>query len=205
MNCNQLMTAANISAELAARWIGPLSAAMSEFGILKVTDQAMFIAQAGHESSGFSRLVENLNYSPEGLLKVFPKYFNAEKAEKYGRTIKHSADQRAIANIVYGQRMGNTKPDDGWIYRARGLIGITFASNYRACGDALGLDLLLVPTLLEQDEYAARSAAWFFTSKGCLNYSGNVSRVTNIINSGNNGLKDRRVRYKKALAVLDGA
>lgn len=202
MNKNNLMKAANISAELASRWIGPLTAAMNEFNILKVQDQAMFIAQAGHESSGFVKLVESLNYSSEALMKTFKKYFSEKTAKEYGRNEWHPADQRAIANIVYGHRMGNYKPDDGWTYRGRGLIGITGAENYQKCGDALGLDLLLIPQLLEHDRYAARSAAWFFSSHGCLNHSSNVGKITNIINGGENGLKDRQARYDKALAVL---
>ncbi|HCT4642950.1 TPA: glycoside hydrolase family 19 protein [Escherichia coli] len=204
MNKSQFQAAAGISAELAARWFKPVSTAMAEFGITSADDQAMFIAQVGHESGGFSRIVENLNYSVDGLLATFGKYFDAESAQKYGRTSEHPANQQAIANIVYANRMGNGYPgsNDGWNYRGRGLIQITGHDNYRDCSAGLKTDLLLVPQLLEQDEYAAQSAAWFYVSKGCLKRTGDIIAVTKIINGGTNGLDDRKSRYEKAKSVL---
>lgn len=73
---------------------------------------------------------------------------------------------------MYSKRYGNNALGDGWKYRARGLIGITFLDNYRDCGNGLKVDLVAQPELLAQDEYAARSAAWFFATKGCMKYTG---------------------------------
>jgi len=202
MTKDKFKRAANISAELAARWFQPLDAAMKEFGILTNDDQAMFIAQVGHESGSFDRIVENLNYSVAGLKATFGKYFPATTAEQYGRTASQPANQKAIANIVYAHRMGNTTENDGWNYRGRGLIQITGHDNYRDCGVGLHADLVLVPQLLEQDSYAARSAAWFYSAKGCLKRSGDIVAVTKIINGGTNGLDDRKARYEKAKSVL---
>lgn len=202
MNKSQFQNAANISAELTTRWFQQIDAAMAEFGITSTDDQAMFIAQVGHESGGFSRIVENLNYSVEGLKATFGKYFPGNTAEQYGRTATQPANQKAIANIVYAHRMGNIAENDGWNYRGRGLIQITGHDNYRDCGIGLNTDLLLVPQLLEQDAYAARSAAWFYVSKGCLKHTGDVKAITKIINGGTNGLDDRQARYDKAKAVL---
>ncbi|HDP0376688.1 TPA: glycoside hydrolase family 19 protein [Salmonella enterica subsp. enterica serovar Concord] len=202
MNESQFQQAAGISAELAARWYPHITAAMSEFGITAPLDQAMFLAQIGHESGGFTRIVENLNYSADGLKATFGKYFPGDTAQLYGRTSDHPANQKAIANIVYAHRMGNIEENDGWNYRGRGLIQITGHDNYRDCGAGLGADLILSPQLLEQDEYAARSAAWFFASKGSLKRSGDIKAVTKIINGGTNGLDDRKARYEKAKSVL---
>ncbi|QGK35012.1 glycoside hydrolase family 19 protein [Salmonella enterica subsp. enterica serovar Typhimurium] len=202
MNESQFQQAAGISAELAARWYPHITAAMSEFGITAPLDQAMFLAQIGHESGGFTRIVENLNYSADGLKATFGKYFPSDTAQLYGRTADHPANQKAIANIVYAHRMGNIEENDGWNYRGRGLIQITGHDNYRDCGAGLGADLILSPQLLEQDEYAARSAAWFFASKGSLKRSGDIKAVTKIINGGTNGLDDRKARYEKAKSVL---
>jgi hypothetical protein len=94
--------------------------------------------------------------------------------------------------------MGNNGPTDGWFYRGRGLIQITGLTNYRDCGNALKIDLVKQPELLAQDEYAARSAAWFYASRGCLRYPGDLARVTQIINGGQNGIDDRRARFLKA-------
>lgn len=202
MNKSQFQNAANISAELTARWFQLIDVAMAEFGINSLDDQAMFIAQTGHESEGFTCVVENLNDTVERLKATFGKYFPGNTAEQYGRTATHPANQKAIANIVYAHRMGNVAENDGWNYRGRGLIQITGHDNYRDCGAGLGADLLLVPQLLEQDAYAARSAAWFYVTKGCLKHTGDVKAITKIINGGTNGLDDRQARYDKAKAVL---
>ncbi|MFB4571407.1 glycoside hydrolase family 19 protein, partial [Enterobacter hormaechei subsp. xiangfangensis] len=79
---------------------------------------------------------------------------------------------------------------------------VTGLSNYRSCGLALKLDLITHPELLEQDEYAARSAAWFYASRGCLLHSGDVERVTLLITGGRNGLDKRRALFNLAKSVL---
>ncbi len=208
MNESQFQKAARISAGLAARWYPHIDAAMKEYGITAPLDQAMFIAQMGHESAGFTRVVENLNYAAESLVPTFGSHrITAQQAAALGRTATQPANQKAIANLVYGnewgkKNLGNQVAGDGWKYRGRGLKQITGLSNYRSCGLALKLDLVTHPELLEQDVYAARSAAWFFASRGCLLHSGDVERVTLIINGGRNGLDKRRILFNLAKSVL---
>ncbi|KVI93332.1 endolysin [Enterobacter hormaechei subsp. steigerwaltii] len=207
MDINQFRRAAGITEQLAARWFPHITAAMKEFGIEAPAHQAMFIAQAGHESRGFSRLVESMDYSIAGLAD-FVRYgrltqgqANALGRRSYERVLPIER-QRAIANLVYSKRNGNNGPNDGWFYRGRGLIQITGLNNYRDCGNGLKVDLVKHPELLAQDEYAARSAAWFFATKGCMKYTGDLVRVTQIINGGQNGIDDRRARYITASKVL---
>ncbi|HAD0041010.1 endolysin [Salmonella enterica subsp. enterica serovar Typhimurium] len=202
MNESQFQQAAGISAELAARWFPHIDAAMKEFGITAPADQAMFIAQVGHESMGFSAVVENFNYTPSALVATFGKRITQQQADALGRTSGHAARQDAIANLVYSNRLGNKAPGDGWKYRGRGLLQITGRENYAKCGAALKLDLISTPELLTQEKHAACSAAWYFTLRGCLMYSGDVVRVTQIINGGQNGIGDRRERFEKAKSVL---
>ncbi|PNO81131.1 endolysin [Citrobacter koseri] len=208
MNQSQFQQAAGISAGLAARWFPHIDAAMKEFGITAPLDQAMFIAQMGHESGGYTTLVESLNYAADRLVPTFGKHrITAQQAAALGRTATQPANQKAIANLVYGgewgkKNLGNQVAGDGWKYRGRGLKQITGLSNYRKCGLVLKLDLVTQPELLEQDENAARSAAWFFATSGCLVYSGDVERITIIINGSKNGLDDRCRRFNLAKAVL---
>ncbi len=201
MNQQQFQKAAGLSAGLAARWFPHIDAAMKEFGITAPADKAMFIAQAGHESDGFTAVVENLNYTPAALVATFGKRITQQQASALGRTAGHPARQDAIANLVYSNRLGNKAASDGWKFRGRGLIQVTGLANYRDCGAALKLDLVTSPELLEQELHAARSAAWFYTSKGCMAYA-DINRVTRIINGGLNGIDDRKARYNKARAAL---
>lgn len=202
MTLEQFQAAANLSAGLAARWFQPMTTAMDEFGINEPVAQAMFIAQVGHESSGFTKLVESFDYSVEGLKKTFSKRLSPYQAEMLGRTKKRPADYKAIANLVYANRYGNKSAGDGWKYRGRGLIQVTFLNNYLNCGNALGIDLVSQPELLEQDLHAARSAGWVWRSYGCGRSPSDLVKVTQLINGGINGLDDRNLRYKKARAAL---
>ncbi|MEQ0231992.1 MULTISPECIES: glycoside hydrolase family 19 protein [Klebsiella] len=207
MNKSQFQKAAGISARLATRWFPHIDAAMKEFGITAPLDQAMFIAQCGHESTSFTQLVESFNYSVAGLAGfVKAKRITQDQANSLGRKSSEKAlpfeRQRAIANLVYSNRYGNKSAGDGWKYRGRGLKQITFLDNYLRCGTALRLDLVSNPELLEKDINAARSAAWFYTSSGCLKYPGDLVRVTQIINGGQNGIDDRCARFLKAKFVL---
>lgn len=193
------------------RWQQPLDAAMKAANINTPKRMAHFIAQAGHESGGFARVVENLNYRVEALLALFGRHrISADDARKYGRIEgKQAANQEAIANCIYGgkwgaENLGNTQPGDGWKFRGRSLIQVTGRANYRACGAALGLDLEKNPELLERPEHAARAAAWFWTSKGLnqLADNDNIVGITRRINGGTNGIDDREKRYQAAIKVL---
>lgn len=175
-----------------------LNVAMNKFAIVTRLRIAAFIAQIGHESGQLTRLVENLNYSAEGMMKTWPSRFDLVRATAAARKPEQ------IANIAYGGRMGNTAPGDGWKYRGRGLIQATGKTNYVACGEALGFDLINHPELLEQPQYAALSAAWFWSVNGLntLADAGDLRKITQRINGGQNGAADRAELYARALKVL---
>lgn len=150
----------NITTENLDKYLSILNQCLEKYKIESISDQAEFIANIGHESSDFSRIVENLNYSAKGLMNTFKKYFKTEaEANAFAR------QPEKIANRVYCNRMGNGSEasGDGWRYRGRGLIQITGKENYRNCGRALGIDLVSNPDLLCDPRYAVESACWFYT------------------------------------------
>lgn len=173
---------------------------LQEFDISTPQRIAAFLAQVGHESGSLKFIKENLNYSAQGLTKTFPKYFTPELANQYQR------NPEAIANRVYANRMGNGPEEsgDGWAFRGRGLIQVTGRTNYQACGDFLGVDLISDPSYLESPEGAARSAGWYWTSRNlnALADVGDMKQITKKINGGFIGLEDRMKHYQHALEVL---
>lgn len=171
----QLQKIMPYAGQRAGTYIEPLNLAMWEFGIDTPMRQAAFLAQIAHES-GSLRYVREL-----------------ASGESY--------DTGRLA-----QRLGNTPEadGDGQRYKGRGLIQITGTGNYRACGLALGLDLLAHPELLEQPVNACRSAAWFWKSRDLnpLADIGAFRAITRAINGGFNGYDDRLAYYERAKAVL---
>ncbi len=151
-----------------------LNTAMGRYQIVGLQRIAAFIAQIGHESGQLCYVRELWGPTPA-------------QARYEGR-----AD------------LGNTMAGDGFKYRGRGLIQITGRANYRECGEALGLDLISQPELLEEPEWAAKSTAWFWSTRGLntLADAGAFERITRRINGGLNGLAVRLALWEKARAVL---
>ncbi|MDK5209562.1 glycoside hydrolase family 19 protein, partial [Enterobacter hormaechei] len=118
----------------------------------------------------------------------------------------HPADQKMIGSIIYANRNGNgdRNSGDGYRYRGRGLIQVTGKANYAALVKQLGVDIVKSPELLTQPQYAAESAAAWWSNHGlnAIADSDDVSRITRIINGGTNGLEDRKARLTKAKGVL---
>lgn len=114
--------------------------------------------------------------------------------------------EEIASGIAYEYRkdLGNTQPGDGMKFKGRGLIQITGRNNYLECGKALGVDLVTQPELLETNDLACRSAAWFWASHGLndLADKGDFERITKRINGGLNGLKERQAYYVKAMLYL---
>ena len=177
----------------------PLNDAMDRFQIDTLQRIAAFIAQIAHESGEFRAVVENLNYSAQGLMKTWPKHFpTLEIATQYA----HKPE--LIANKAYGDRMGNVAPNDGWRFIGRGLIGITGKDNYFLCGQGIGADLLTDPSKLELPLFATASAAWFWNWRGLNSFADRDAfvTITKRINGGYIGLESRQEYWLKAKAVL---
>ena len=173
-----------------------------KFGISTPLRFVHFIAQIAHESGEFKSMEENLNYSADGLLRVFPKYFTKETAAQYARK------PEKIANKVYANRMGNgdEASGDGWRFKGRGAIGTTGRDNYKAYADSefcVG-DLMNHPEWLAQSPGCYKSAMYFWWKNG-LNQiadTDDVVKVTKRVNGGTNGLAQRQYYYRMAKRVM---
>ncbi|ADN00340.1 glycoside hydrolase family 19 protein [Dickeya dadantii] len=159
---------------------------------------AHFVAQIAHESNELRARVENLNYSAKGLRSVFGRYFTTDEM-----AAQCERKPESIANIVYANRLGNgaTETGDGWKYRGRGLIQLTGRDNYRACGSAIGQDLVTNPDLISQNPAVSVAAAiWFWKKNGlsALADQDDINGITRRINGGLNGLADRKDYLAKA-------
>ena len=192
-------------------WTPHLLYVFGRFEINSPARIAAFLAQAAHESAELTRLTENLNYSAASLMKTWPKRFPTRAiADQCAR------QPEKIANVVYANRMENGPPEsgDGWEYRGRGIFQLTGKGNYRDAAQAIGIDFLSMPGRLEEPDMAARSAGWFWKSRGlnaladCAPGEDDIDdiadfvRMTQIINGGRTGLAERVEYWKKAKEVL---
>jgi putative chitinase len=193
MSLKSLQTKIGVTAD-GAFGPGTLKAAMAYY---KMTPEraAHFFAQTGHETGEFKLFTENLNYSAEGLKKIFPKYFPFPTlAEGYAR------NPERIANLVYGNRMGNgaEASGDGYKFRGRGALQTTGKSNYLALSNYLKKPEIMTNPDLVATEYAFESAMFFFESnklwaicdQGINDAS--ILSLTKRINGGTNGLDHRK-------------
>ncbi|MGE1315995.1 glycoside hydrolase family 19 protein [Pseudomonas aeruginosa] len=187
-------------------FVPALNVAMERFGITSPIRVAALLAQVGHESAHLTRLVENLNYSAQGLAATWPSRYRGADGKPNALALNLARHPQAIANNTYASRNGNgdEASGDGWRYRGRGLLQITGRANYRTAGAGLGLPLEAEPELLEQPEHAARSSAWWWSTHGLneLADRGEFAAITRRINGGTNGQAERLELWERAKRVL---
>ena len=203
MSMQAALVAAGVVAPLARIWVNPLARACARMGIDSPQRFAALVSQCAHESAGFSRLEEGLFYtSADRIVRVFGT--RAGSPEEVACLVRNS---RALANRVYAFRNGNLDEasGDGWAYRGRGLLQLTGRGNYMAAELALGEPYCERPDMLLEPEHAALTAAWYFSSHGCLAMAdrGDVAAITRAINGpAMLGLDERRKRYLAALEAF---
>lgn len=188
-------------------WYPLLRDMLEEYDINTPVRVAAFLAQTTHESNDFKTREENLRYSAERLLVVFPRYFKDYEQAKY-----HSMNGERLANYVYMDvnrtargALGNVEPGDGWLFRGRGLKQLTGRSNYERFGTYLKMDVNETVEYLSTMKGALHSACWFWKINDCntLADSNDIDAVSKRVNGGSIGLKDRRDRYKRILKVME--
>ena len=193
----------NLKGHIPDAVIAQIPDAAKKFNISNPLRLAHFLAQCGHESAGFKAIQENLNYSADGLKKIFPKYFPGNLAEGYAK------NPEKIASKVYGSRMGNgdETTKEGFKFRGRGYIQLTGKDNYTRFGKFIGEDTVSNPDLVAT-KYPLASAAFFFDSnklwaicdKGADDAT--VTAVTKRVNGGTIGLADRIKHFKEYFGLL---
>lgn len=150
----------------------------------------------------YNVLEENLNYSQDGLLRIFGKYFRNANPASYAR------NPRKIASRVYANRMGNgsESTEDGWRYRGRGVLQVTGRNNYAKCSEYIYSDKMMLldnPDLLTEKGPAMMSAIWYWDVNNLKDLT-NFTELTRRINGGTHGLEDRVARYQRAYKILGG-
>ncbi len=175
----------------------------AKFNITNNLRLAHFLAQCGHESGGFKAVSENLNYSADGLKKIFGKYFPGNLNESYAR------QPEKIASRVYASRMGNgdEASKEGFKFRGRGYIQLTGKANYTNFTKFIGEDCVSNPDLVAT-KYPLASAAFFFDSNKLWSIcdkgadDATVTAVTKRVNGGTIGLPDRIKHFKEYYNLL---
>ena len=190
----------------ADNWYDALCEILPKYDITNERRVAHFLSQCAHESAGFKRLEENLNYSAKALRAVFGRYF--------GPAPKRDADEyhrkpEMIANYVYMDefrkyKMGNVEEGDGWRFRGRGLKQLTGRENYTRFGESVGMSAEEAAEYVATPAGAIESACWFWNANNLNDIadSDDVKRMTKKINGGTIGLEDRQKRYVHAMKVL---
>ncbi len=175
----------------------------ARFNITSNLRLAHFLAQCSHESGNFKVVNENLNYSADGLKRIFGKYFPGETGAAYAR------QPEKIANRVYSSRMGNCDEasGEGWKFRGRGYIQLTGKSNYSKFDGFVDDDILSNPDLVAT-KYPLASAAFFFNSNSLWSIcdlgsdEATVAKVSKRVNGGTIGLADRIKHFKEYWSYL---
>ena len=193
----------NLKGHIPDAVIAQIPDAAKKFNISNPLRLAHFLAQCGHESAGFKAIQENLNYSADGLKKIFPKYFPGNLAEGYAK------NPEKIASKVYGSRMGNgdETTKEGYKFRGRGFIQLTGKDNYTKFAKFIGEDTVGNPDLVAT-KYPLASAAFFFDSNKLWDIcdkgadDATVTAVTKRVNGGTIGLADRIKHFKEYFGLL---
>jgi putative chitinase len=197
-------------------WRKPLVVACHRYGISNARRIAAFIAQAGHESADFCRLVESLNYSPERLLAVFPRRITRDLAYALGRIQSEGqpADEEGIAELVYGRRsdLGNILAGDGFAFRGVGIFQVTGRYNHTMVAQEFAMAVDDVSAWCRTPEGASLSAAHYWATRelSVLADRGRFDEICCRINGAQKvsaviGLTERRARHARALALLERA
>ena len=197
------MNTSSLAAKLPPTASLHMASVVEKYKITNPLRLAHFMSQIAHESGNFKFTTENLNYSKDSLLRVFPKYFNATNVDAYAR------NPEKIGSKVYGGRMGNgiEATKEGFVFRGRGYLQLTGKDNYTAFSKFIGEDCVANPDLVAT-KYPMDSAIWFFDKNKLWDICDKgktpdiVTLVTKRVNGGTHGLEDRLSKFNTFISLL---
>ena len=179
------------------------------FGIITKKRGIHLLAQIMAETGALRYMTENMNYSKERLLEIFPKYFDRSNVGLYAR------NPEKIGNRVYANRMGNGSEGsgDGYRYRGRGCLMLTGKDNYTAFNrsDCCTEDVVRNPDRMAAYYLNVVSALWFWSKNSLNAYADKddgtngeeiVRQITRKVNGGSNGLAERKRYYRQLKEVF---
>lgn len=194
----QVLTAAGVRAVTAVQWVPAFEAQIQPDNFSrKLEEMDDFVGQMLWETGMLERLVENLSYSPQRLCEVWPARFPGVAS-----AMPYAYNPEALAERVYGGRLGNDKPGDAWLYRGRGVPMVTGKANYKLLQDLTALPLVDFPVLLENRAVALRCGVLWWEAKVPDSAINTVERVTRYVQGGQEALPDRRRLTERAARAL---
>jgi putative chitinase len=198
------MNLKNLATKVPATVFSMVEAVVAQYEITQPLRLCHFMSQIAHESGNFTQVVENMNYSVDGLLKTFPRYFPTRQL-----AIQYARQPEKIGNRVYANRMGNgdEASGEGFKYRGRGYLQLTGKFNYSDFSKFIGEDCVADPELVAA-KYPMDSAVWFFNKNNiweiCDRGSSEavIQTVTRRVNGGLNGILDRTKKFKAFYEII---
>jgi putative chitinase len=188
-----------------------LPPAFEKYGINTNLRAAHFLAQIAHESGDFTIKTESMNYStPARLVEIWPSRFSLDGTGGKKKASDYVKNQEKLAEAVYGGRMGNNNPGDGFRFRGGGWLQLTGKEAYKGYAAYLGKTVEETADLLRSDnKYALDAACWEY----CINMKLNpvadqgatediVKKITKTVNGGHIGLADRLKHFKTYHEIL---
>jgi len=204
---------ASPNADIVALIVDGINTHGARFGLDQPHRLAHYLSNVALESAGFTRQTENLNYtSAQRIYDVFkgssksPRFRSIAEAQPYVRS------PEKLANKVYGNRMGNTKPGDGWHYRGRTAKQLTGKSNYAGFTKwvrgifADAPDFVADPDAITQNPWSFLATVWFWDANNCNMYAdrNDPENLRRVINGGLNGYVEVLSYYDRSALVLLG-
>lgn len=195
----QVLVTTGVRASVAVKWIDAFASRVQpsafSLGLQEMDD---FLAQVLHETGNLEHLEESLNYGAQRLQQVWPARFPS-----VGDAMRLAHNPEALANEVYGNRLGNVKWGDGWVYRGRGIPMVTGRENYALLESLTGVPLLEHPDRLAEPDTALLCGVLWWERKVPDSAIDSVDRVSRAVNGGTVGLQDRRDKYAAAHAAME--